>query len=72
MKKPLLVVSSTRVRTVWRLQIAGNLYFAITYPDSDLLTVETEARHALTRERAPKIHEAAAKMIEAQRAAWHS
>ena len=46
MKKPLLVVSSTRVRTVWRLQIAGNLYFAITYPDSDLLTVETEAWHS--------------------------
>jgi hypothetical protein len=72
MKKPLIVVSCTRVRTVWRLLIGGKVYFAITYPDSDLLTVETEARRSLSSMRAPKLHESAAKMIEEWRAGLYA
>lgn len=53
------------VQTFWRVQLGGKIYFARTYPGSDLLYVETERRRELTgwhRARlAPAIREAIAR-----------
>jgi hypothetical protein len=69
--KPKATLESSSVnRSVWRIAFPstllkeGAVYFATTYPNSDLIFLETGAkRHPLSNARAPKIVEAARQAI---------